>query len=129
MKRVVIPTYTATIYVGGSYTTALEVCGRFCIDVEWCVTVEPLQYVWTHGGESGVRVGLINYGRFPAEPSRIWEVAEDLAVRLIEGLHQQTASIVAIDRTVWLSKRPDDLTPSPPTDGPKGQDGQEGGGS
>lgn len=109
MKRVEVPTYTATIFVGGDLAKAREACRDFCDEVGLCVTVEPTDYIYTGGNTEGVRVGLINYGRFPATPDAITYKAELLARRLIVDLHQDSASIVATDRTVWLSRRPEDV--------------------
>lgn len=108
MKRVVIPTHTVAIYLGGDRVAAKAICERFVFDVDLCVSIEACDYIFTGGDIEGVRVGLINYGRFPAEPSRIWELAEMLALRLIDGLGQETASLVGTDRTIWLSRRAED---------------------
>lgn len=105
MTRVEVPTYTALIYVGGDLDDAKRICRAFCDEIGLCVTVEPVSYVFTDGGCEGVRVGLINYGRFPSEPHVIWLKAERLARLLIDGLSQQTASIVATDKTIWLNGR------------------------
>lgn len=79
-----------------------------CDDVGLCVTVEPVSYLYTGGEADGVRVGLINYGRFPASPAEIFATAERLAKALIADLGQESASIVATDKTVWLSNRKED---------------------
>lgn len=113
MKRVEIPTYTAEIYVAGSYAEALRVCRLVCDAIGLCVTVEPVSYVFTDGETDGVRVGLINYGRFPSSPDAILERGERLARLLIDSLGQQSASIVATDRTVWLINRPEDAGDEP----------------
>lgn len=105
MNRVEVPTYTALIYVAGSLSSALRIAREFCDDRPECVTVEPVSYVFVGGSADGVRVGLINYGRFPRETDAIFAQAEALALRLIEELGQESASIVASDRTVWLSNR------------------------
>ena len=108
MKRVEVPTYTVTIYVGGEIEHARVAARQYCDFVGLCVTVTATEYHYTNGDTKGVAVGLINYGRFPSTPEMIFALAEDLAVELIEACHQDSASIVATDRTVWLSKRPDD---------------------
>lgn len=115
MKRIEVLTYTALIYVGGDWRKAERIARAFCDEVGLCVTVEALRYVYTDGACWGVRVGLINYARFNAEPRTIFAKAERLALLLIEGLGQESASIVASDRTVWLSQRPEDcaLPPAP----------------
>ena len=105
MTRVEVSTYTAQIYIGGSLALAHQACRDFCDAVGLCVTVEPVSYVFTDGATDGVRVGLINYGRFPADAATIFHRAEELATILIHDLDQETASIVASDKTVWLSRR------------------------
>jgi hypothetical protein len=104
MNRTEALTYTASIYIGGSFAEAQRICRRAC-EVGLCVTIEPVEFIYTRGQESGVRVGLINYPRFPAEPAEIFAKAEALARELIDGLYQSSASIVATDKTVWLSRR------------------------
>lgn len=112
MRREVAPTYTATIYVAGDGQDARRICRDYCMS-GLCVTVEPVEFIYTGGSETGVRVGLINYPRFPAESEDILAKAEGLALKLIEGLCQLSASIVASDQTVWLSRRPEDIAPTP----------------
>lgn len=104
MIRQETTTYTAAIYVAGRQAEAERICREFVLR-GLCVTVEPVEFIYTGGQERGVRVGLINYPRFPADPSAIFATAEELAEALIEGLHQHSASIVASDNTVWLSRR------------------------
>lgn len=104
MTREGANTYTADIYVAGPQAEAEGICRRFCLE-GLCVTVAPVEFIYTGGQERGVRVGLINYPRFPSTPEAIFAKAERLAEELIEGMHQHSASIVASDRTVWLSRR------------------------
>lgn len=104
MEREEAKTYTAQIYIAGPAQEAGKICREFCLR-GLCVTIEPVEFVYTGGQESGVRVGFINYPRFPSEPETIFAVAEELALVLIDKLHQHSASIVASDRTVWLSRR------------------------
>lgn len=107
MTREECHTYTAAIYVAGPQAEAERICRRFCLE-GLCVTVEPVEFIYTGGAETGVRVGLINYPRFPAEPDKIFDTAEHLAVSLMNQLYQHSASIVATDKTVWLSRREQD---------------------
>jgi ribosomal protein S18 acetylase RimI-like enzyme len=44
----------------------------------------------------------------------LWHAARKLALHLLSGLAQQSLSIVASDRTEWLSRRPQDLAKSQP---------------
>ena len=105
MKYVNVPTYIVSIYIGGSLSSALRICREFCDENPECVTVEPVSYVYVGGSTDGVRVGFINYGRFPREHGEILDQAHRLALLLIEGLGQESASIVATDQTIFLSKR------------------------
>jgi len=104
MTRTEAPTYTAAIYIAGDLTEARRVCRGYCMK-GLCVTVEPVEFIYTGGAETGVRVGLINYPRFPASPSEILNTAEHLAVALMNQLYQHSVSIVATDKTIWLSRR------------------------
>jgi hypothetical protein len=116
MKRVEVPTYTATIFIANrlGVRVADAICQAFCDELGECVTVDPTNYIYTGDHAPGVRIGFINYGRFPREPAEILARAEALALRLIEGLRQDGASIVATDRTFWLSKRAEDAIPLTP---------------
>lgn len=111
MTRVETPSYVAAIYIAGPQAQAEQICRRFVLE-GLCVTVEPVEFIYTGGQERGVRVGLINYPRFPSDPAAIFATAERLALALIDGLCQHSASIVATDKTVWLSRREDAATPS-----------------
>lgn len=103
--RAEVPTYTADIWIGGNVFDAESICRAYCDDVGFCVSVTPTSFQYMGGTTSGVRVGLINYGRLPSTPKAIFAHAETLADLLITGLGQESASIVASDRTVWLSRR------------------------
>lgn len=107
MKRIEAPSYPVSIFVAGSVWQAETICLNYCDEIGLCVTVTETVYCYTGGEESGVIVGLINYPRFPAEPAEIFAKAEALALLLIDGLGQQSASIQAPDKTVWISFRDD----------------------
>lgn len=104
MIRVECSTYTVAIYVAGPQAEVERICREFVMR-GLCVTVEPVEFIYTGGQERGVRVGLINYPRFPSDPETLFATAEELARALIDGLHQHSASIVATDKTSWLSRR------------------------
>lgn len=99
------PTYTAQIYIGGDIETARQVCREFVWQIGECVTVEPIEFIYKGGAETGVRVGFINYPRFPQPEAEIWDRASTLADRLMQALCQHSYSIVATDRTEFVSRR------------------------
>lgn len=112
LTRTPAPGFALALAIGGAYDQAVIACRGYCDEVGMCVTVTPTKYVYTDGETAGVAVGFINYGRFPSDPETIFGHARTLAHRLIFALGQDSASIVASDRTLWISKRPEDGAPS-----------------
>lgn len=107
MKTVETISYSVQIWIAGDLDKAAGICFAYCDEVGLCLTVSRTIYVYTGGAEEGVVVGLINYGRFPSEPTAIFARAKELALRLISGLGQESASIQAPDKTLWISFRGD----------------------
>ena len=105
MRTVETSSYPVQIFIAGDAAKAAELCRAYCDETGFCVTVTPTWYVYTRGQEAGVMVGLINYGRFPSEPAAIFARAKELTLKLIEGLGQESASIQAPDKTLWISFR------------------------
>lgn len=93
------------IFLAGDIAHAKRVCREYCFEVGLCVTVEPVDYIYTGGEETGVRVGLINYPRFPATEAELFEKAKKLAGRLLGHLCQHSYSIVGPRETVWFTRR------------------------
>jgi hypothetical protein len=107
MKRVETLSYPVQIFIAGDAAQATELCREYCDDTGFCVTITPASYVYTGGQESGLIVGLINYGRFPSEPRAIFARAKRIAEMLLKGLGQESVSIQAPDKTLWISERTD----------------------
>ena len=99
-----VTTYRAQIFIAGNIDQAKQVCREFCMS-GLCVTVTPTTFIYTGGEEAGIVVGLINYPRFPADPTDILEKAEQLANLLRAKLCQHSFSIVADDTTIWSTHR------------------------
>lgn len=93
------------IFIAGDIDQAKQVCREECMAVGLCVTVEPVTYIYTGGEESGIRVGLINYPRFPSDEFGLRLKAENLAALLMERLCQHSYSIVGPRETYWYSRR------------------------
>lgn len=100
------PTIRFDIFIAGDHAQAKQICRAYCFEVGLCVTIEPVDYIYTGGEEAGVRVGLINYPRFPSTAEALSQRATDLANLLMEGLHQHSYSIAGPSETVWFSRRP-----------------------
>jgi hypothetical protein len=101
------PSFSVRICIAGDHEDAKRICKQYCFEVGYCVTVEKVEYIYTGGHESGVIVGLINYPRFPRAPGEIIKVAEDIGMRLMEGLFQHSFSIITPTETIWYSRRPE----------------------
>lgn len=99
--------FTIRIWIAGNYARAEEICRTFC-EQGFCVSICPMNYIYTGGEEAGVCVTIINYARFPRDPKdlKIW--AENLAEHLRIGLHQQSFTIEDPDETRFFSMRPED---------------------
>lgn len=97
-------TFRADIFIGGSRSAATEACREFCLR-GLCVSIAAADFVFTGGLESGVRVGLINYPRFPSSRDKLMQIARELAEFLIVRLHQSSCVVVSDDLTLWFSRR------------------------
>lgn len=100
------PTIRYDIFIAGDIEQAKQVCREYCFAVGLCVTVEPVTYIYTGGEEVGVRVGLINYPRFPSDSEQIGQHAANLANQLMIRLCQHSYSIAGPETTYWHSRRP-----------------------
>ena len=99
--------YPVSIFIAGDAQRARELCRAYCDRTGFCVTVTPTDYVYTDGEESGVIVGIINYPRFPATPTLLWQRALELAHELRAGLGQESFSVQSPKFTEWVSFRED----------------------
>lgn len=107
MRQKSVPTHRFDIYIAGDIEQARQVCRQYCFEIGLCVTVEPVSYIYTGGEEAGVRVGLINYPRFPTNLDALREQSVSLGMELMHKLCQHSFSIVGPDETSWFSRRPE----------------------
>lgn len=96
------------IFIAGDLQQAKQVCREYCFDTGFCITIEPVDYIYTGGEESGMRIGIINYPRFPSDKDNLYLKTAQLAQKLMNRLCQQSYSIVGVDRTTWVSRRSED---------------------
>lgn len=102
-----VETIRFDIFMAGDIAQAKQVCREYCYDVGLCVTIEPVDYIYTGGEESGFRIGLINYPRFPTDERDLKEKAGDLVLLLMRRLCQHSWTIVGPRETDWFSRRPE----------------------
>lgn len=105
-KETSAETYRVNIYVAGDVGLARNILQEYAMRGA-CVSVAACDYVYTGGMESGVNVGLINYPRLPSSKPEILKQAIELAKLLIEGLFQGSATVVADDKSIFISRRGD----------------------
>jgi len=98
--------YPVSIFIAGDITQIEAACQGYCDSEGYCVTVTPTNYIFTGGHEEGAIIGLINYGRFPAEPETILARSRKIADQLLNLVGgQESCSIQSPDSTIWLSRR------------------------
>lgn len=113
MKLTCADTYLVYLYIAGDIDSAKRTIRKYCNPPNQglCVTLESLDFIYTFGAESGIRVGFLNYPRFPTQPEKLRENAERLACILLEELDQRSALLVTPDKTVWISRElPNELS-------------------
>lgn len=101
--------FPVTIFIAGSYSKAIKILQEYCDEISFCVTIQQTYYIYKGGKEAGITVGLINYPRFPAEPSDIIDSAKEIAEKLRIGLDQESYSIQTPHDTIWYSYRKEDV--------------------
>lgn len=99
-----VPTIRIDIYMAGDVAQARQVCREFCRQ-GFCVHIEQVDYIYTGGEESGFKVGLLNYPRFPSNLAELSNQAFTLGNMLRERLCQDSFLIVTPDTTHWYSIR------------------------
>lgn len=120
MKWISAPTFWAKLHLAGDIEIAKQVCREECFSEGLCVTIEPCEYIYTGGQETGYVVGLINYPRFPAVPDAITDRAKALAIRLMERGCQHSALVTTPALTEWITRRDEAaLTANDQNQGPR----------
>ena len=103
-----VDTYYAHIFVGFRYgyngpiqskDKALEIIQEYCNEVKLGVTVEDVLFYYVNGNEKGIKVGLINYPRFPDTRASITNHAITLGKKLKTAYNQFRISVVTKDET------------------------------
>lgn len=99
------PSFNVEIHMAGDIAAAGQAIQRLAADQGMCVTLIAQSFIYTGGREEGFKVGLINYPRFPQDPSEIIARARDIAELLLIQLGQHSYSIVTPVETIWCSRR------------------------
>ena len=102
--------FPVTIHIGGTYHSAKKILQKYCNEAGCCVTLHTVEYIYTNGSEFGIRVGLINYPRFPSDPATLTAKAIEIAELLRKELKQESYSVETPVETIWYSYRKGDVT-------------------
>ena len=101
--------FPITIHIAGKYHIAQKILQKYCNEVGYCVTLNTVEYIYKDGSEHGLRVGLINYPRFPSDPIALTNKAIEIAELLRKGLKQESFSVETPVETIWYSYRKGDV--------------------
>lgn len=96
-------TFYCEIFLSGDLGVVEITCQEYCKQVGLCVTVEPLNFIYTGGKEAGVKVGLTAYPRFPRSEDEMRDLAFNLGLLLVERTFQRTFLIRTPEKTIWYN--------------------------
>ena len=95
--------YWCWIYVSGNYEHIEQICRRYVLE-GGCVSIEPVKYIYQGAVEDGVRIGLINYARFPESKDKIYNDAVLLGIKVAEQGAQLSFTVIDSERSVFFSR-------------------------
>lgn len=105
MRRAQAETCRVDIWIAGDVADAKRTLRRLCASGGLCVSVTETTFIYKGGEEAGVRVGLINYPRFPTTRAALFVQARTVADALCEALYQHSYCLVTDDVTEWFTAR------------------------
>lgn len=92
----------------GNRLLARGLAMTYCDSVGLCVSMSDTDFLFTNGCESGVRIGLRNYPRFPSKLLTLQNHAIELGMLLAERLQQGSFMIEGPHETIWFTRREGD---------------------
>jgi hypothetical protein len=97
------------IWIAGDQVDIADAVGKVVDEVGLCVTLTPTVFRYTNGAESGVRIGLRNYPRFPARRGYLLALAERIGLACAIAADQGSFMVEEVgEKTLWYSRRVDD---------------------
>jgi hypothetical protein len=97
-------TYQFDIYIAGDYALACNLLQKY-VERGECVSITPCDYIYKYGRESGVKVTLINYPRFPRAAYVLEKIAKEIGEILMDGLSQGSFTVVCPNRSFYYNRR------------------------
>jgi hypothetical protein len=105
IKSTTAKTAVVEIFMAGPIEQAKNYLSSQAAKYGACWSIEPVEFIYTGGRESGFVVRSINYPRFPKVEDELMLESATLAEGLLLDLHQSSCSVVGPNRTLWLSRR------------------------
>ena len=102
------PAFSVKIWLAGDIQSARLFCAQYLTNIGLCVTIIPAVYSYTGGEEEGFVIGLVNYPRFPSDPTSIQEKAISLGEGLARHLGQGSFLVEMPDEMIWFTRREGD---------------------
>jgi len=102
-----VESYWCKIYIAGDYQEIKTLCRQFCFDFPFCVTITPTTYIYQGGAEDGAEIGIISYAKFPKLKKQLFDIASELAGKIMERESQWCYTILTPSKSVWFSRRID----------------------
>lgn len=106
MKYQIAGTQSVSIHIAGDRNLARQLLQKFVME-GLCVSVIDEDYIYTGGMQTGVRVTLINYPRFPKSPWEITSKAMELAGFLMIEMSQRSCTVVDTAGDSYYLTNPD----------------------
>jgi len=91
--------------MAGEIDVAKQICRRKAYKVGLCVNIQPTDYIYTGGQETGYCIELLNYPRFPVGKKALEALALELALELRQETYQHSFLIENPLITRWYSVR------------------------
>ena len=104
-------TVVIELFIAGDAQHCIQLIQRF-VERGGCFSIEPTTFVYTGGRESGCLIRSINYPRFPECEEALVEEMQELAEYLLLEMGQGSCSIVAPSKTIWITRRKQDVDAS-----------------
>lgn len=104
----VCESFTVTLYIGGCITTAKAVLARMAAETGACWSVEPTEFIYSGGRETGMAIRDLNYARFPRTVKAVEDRMAVVAVDLMDVLGQGSCSLVGPTQSRYLTRRKED---------------------
>ncbi len=97
------PGYASEAYYSKEYVE--ELIGEYVNEHMFAVNLQDTKFIYPGGSEDGLKIGLIQYPRFPATEETILQNAIKLAEHLMSKLNQFRCTVQTSDQVFLLENK------------------------